>query len=84
MPRKSKTKDIPQHLLHHKEALKAISWCFKRYIKAYPVPCGTQYHIIVEDGLKRFKSPKTYNKDEWSDVIWGIYLHYYRKNANSL
>jgi len=79
MPKKQQ-KPTPKYLLDHKKALKAVSWAFRSDLRAYPVPSGSEYHILIESGLERIKSPQTYKKEELSDVIFGIYLHYYDKH----
>jgi len=74
---KRKIKHIPLHLQDTDKARKAISWAFRSYLRAYPVPSGDMYHIIVDNGVKRLKSPQTYNKEELTEAIWNIYIKYY-------
>lgn len=35
------------------------------------------YHIEIDNGLKRIKSPQTYKKEELTDALWRIYIKYY-------
>lgn len=74
---KRKIKPIPLHLQDTDKARKAISWAFRSYLRAYPVPSGDLYHIIVDNGVKRLKSPQTYQKEELTDALWRIYIKYY-------
>jgi hypothetical protein len=81
---KGKIKHIPAYLKDNKKALKAISWAFRSYLRAYPVPSGSEYHIEVDNGLKRIKSPHTYKKQELTEKLWDIYLHYYDKHLEKV
>lgn len=76
---KRKIKHVPKYLQDNKKALKAISWAFRSDLRAYPVPSGSEYHIVIESGLKSIKSPNTYKKEELTEKLWDIYLHYYDK-----
>jgi hypothetical protein len=77
---KSKQKPTSAHLKDNKKALTAISWAFRNDLRAFPVPSGSEYHILVESGLKTLKSPQTYKKEELTEKLWDIYLHYYDKH----
>ena len=81
---KRKIKHVPRYLQESKKALKAISWAFRSDLRAYPVVSGTQYHIVIESGLKRIKSPQTYSKEELTEKLWDIYLHYYDKHLEKV
>lgn len=74
---KRKIKPIPLHLQDTDKARKAISWAFRSYLRAYPVPSGDLYHIVVDNGVKRLKSPQTYKREELTDALWRIYIKYY-------
>lgn len=78
-----KQKKTPKHLKDNRRALKAFSWCLRNDIKAYPVLVGTKYKITVENAGEVIISPNEYERDEWSNKIWEIYIHYYDKNAKS-
>ena len=69
-----------EDLNNHEQSLKAFSWCIRNDIRAYPVPSGGRYQIVVESGLETLISPQTYSKEEWATKIWEIYRHYYDKN----
>lgn len=84
MARKRKIIETPAYLKDNKKALKAISWAFKSYLRAYPVISKGQYHIVVDNGLKRIKSTKTYQKEELTAAIWDVYLHYYDKHLEKV
>ena len=75
--RKKRTVD---DLNNHKESLRAFSWCIRNDIRAYPVPSGIEYQIVIESGAETLISPQTYKKGEWYTKIWEIYRHYYNKN----
>ena len=53
---KRKIKPVPKYLQDNKKALKAISWAFRSDLRAYPIPSGSEYHIEIDNGLKRIKS----------------------------
>ena len=76
----TRKKRVTEDLNNHKESLRAFSWCIRSDIRAYPVPSGGRYQIVVESGLETLISPQTYSKEEWSAKIWEIYRHYYAKN----
>jgi len=38
-----------------------------------------QYFVEVDNNGNITRSPKTYNKKEWSDKVYEIYLYYYKK-----
>lgn len=79
MPKRT-IKPIPAYLRDNKKALKAISWAFRSDLRAYPMPCGSKYYIEIDNGLKRIKSPNTYNNEELTEKLWDIYIHYYDKH----
>ena len=79
MARKKKTK-VVKEIIDPKKLLTAISWCFRNDIRAYPVPSGGLYQIIIESGLEVIKSPKRYNDSEWHEKIWEIYWFYYNQS----
>lgn len=81
---KRKIKPIPAYLRDNKKALKAISWAFRSHLRAFPVPSGSEYHIVIENGLKTLKSPQTYKKEELTEKLWDIYLHYYDKHLQKV
>ena len=81
---KRKIKHIPLHLQDTDKARKAISWAFRSDLRAYPVPSGSEYHIEIDNGLKRIKSPNTYKKQELTEKLWDIYLHYYDKHLEKV
>lgn len=81
---KRKIKPIPKYLRDNKKALKAISWAFRNDLRVYPTPNGNEYHIVIESGLKRIKSPNTYKKEEITEKLWDIYLHYYDKHLEKV
>lgn len=83
MPKKQ-PKPIPAYLRDNKKALKAISWAFRNDLRAYPIVSGTEYHIMIESGLKRIKSPQTYKKEELTEKLWDIYIHYYDKHLEKV
>jgi len=83
MPKKQ-SKRIPAYLQDNKKALKAISWAFRSDLRAYPIVSGTEYHIMIESGLKRIKSPQTYKKEELTEKLWDIYIHYYDKHLEKV
>jgi hypothetical protein len=62
------------------EKYDAISWCIKNGIKVYAVPMNAKnYFVEVDNNGNITRSPKTYNKKEWSDKVYDIYLYYYKK-----
>ena len=81
---KRKIKHTPAYLIDNKKALKAISWAFKNYLRAYPVISKGEYHIVIDNGLKRIKSPQTYQKEDLTEKIWDVYLHYYDKHLQEV
>ena len=81
---KRKHKEVSPHLTDNKKALKAISWAFRSDLRAYPILSGTEYHIVIENGLKRIKSPNTYKKEELTNALWKVYLHYYDKHLKQV
>ena len=81
---KRKIKPVPKYLQDNKKALKAISWAFRSDLRAYPIPSGSEYHIEIDNGLKRIKSPHTYKKQELTEKLWDIYLHYYDKHLEKV
>ena len=81
---KRKIKHVPKYLQDNKKALKAISWAFRSDLRAYPVPSGSEYHIEIDNGLKRIKSSHTYKKQELTEKLWDIYLHYYDKHLQKV
>jgi len=83
MPKKL-PKPIPAYLKDNKKALKAISWAFRSDLRAYPVLSGTEYHIVIESGLKRIKSPNTYTKAQLTEKLWDVYIHYYDKHLEKV
>ena len=83
MPKKT-AKPIPAYLRDNKKALKAISWAFRSDLRAYPVPSGNEYHIVIESGLKTLKSPQTYKKEELAEKLWDVYIHYYDKHLEKV
>jgi hypothetical protein len=64
-------------LNNHPESLKAFSWCMERNIRIYPIPSASQFKIVIDNGASKIVSPKLYDKDEWSEKIWGLYRHFY-------
>jgi hypothetical protein len=81
---KRKIKHVPKYLQDNKKALKAISWAFRSDLRAYPVPSGNEYHIVIENGLKRIKSPYTYKNVELTEKLWDIYIYYYDKHLEKV
>ena len=72
---KRKIKPVPKYLQDNKKALKAISWAFRSDLRAYPIPSGSEYHIEIDNGLKRIKSPHTYRKQELTEKLWDCLLY---------
>jgi hypothetical protein len=81
---KRKIKPIPMYLQDTDKARKAISWAFRSFLRAYPEVNGDEYHIIVDNGLKRIKSPQTYKKEELTEKLWDVYLTYYDRHIKEV
>jgi len=81
---KRKHKEVSPHLTDNEKAIKAISWAIRNDLRVYPVPSGHMYHIEIDNGLKRIKSPQTYKKEELTDALWKVYLHYYDKHLKQV
>jgi len=70
--------------VHHENYLAAMSFCFRRNIKIYPVPKNQkEYYIEVNNNGKLIRSPKTYKLKDWSNKIMELYVHYYNKLSPS-
>jgi len=65
-------------------SINAIGFCVERNIKVYAVPKNDkEYYVEVNDNGNIIRSPVTYGKKEWSEKIYELYVHYYKKyNAN--
>lgn len=65
-------------------SVNAIGFCLDKGIKVYCVPKSqTEFYIEVDNNGNITRSPDTYGPKEWSEKIYEIYVHYYKKlNAN--
>jgi hypothetical protein len=81
---KRKIKPIPMYLQDTDKARKAISWAFRSFLRAYPKVSGDEYYIIVDNSLKRIKSPQTYKKEELTEKLWDVYLTYYDRHIKEV
>ena len=65
-------------------SINAIGFCVNKGIKVYAVPKNDkEYWVEVNNNGNITRSPVTYSKKEWSEKIYELYVHYYKKyNAN--
>ena len=61
-------------------SINAIAFCVDKGIKIYAVPKNDkEYYVEVNDNDEIIRSPVTYGKKEWSEKIYELYVHYYKK-----
>ena len=61
-------------------SINAIAFCVDKGIKVYAVPKNDkEYYVEVNDNGQIIRSPVTYGKKEWSEKIYELYVHYYKK-----
>lgn len=61
-------------------SLNAIAFCVDKGIKVYAVPkTDKEYYVEVNNNGNITRSPVTYDKKEWSEKIYELYVHYYKK-----
>ena len=61
-------------------SINAIAFCVDKGIKVYAVPKNDkEYWVEVNDNDEITRSPVTYGKKEWSEKIYELYVHYYKK-----
>ena len=61
-------------------SINAIGFCVDKGIKVYAVPKNDkEYWVEVNNNGNITRSPVTYGKKEWSEKIYEIYVHYYKK-----
>ena len=61
-------------------SINAIAFCVDKGIKVYAVPkTDKEYYVEVNDNGQIIRSPVTYGKKEWSEKIYELYVHYYKK-----
>ena len=61
-------------------SINAIAFCVEKGIKVYAVPKNDkEYYVEVNDNGQIIRSPVTYGKKEWSEKIYELYVHYYKK-----
>ena len=66
-------------------SINAIAFCVDKGIKIYAVPKNDkEYYVEVNDNDEIIRSPVTYGKKEWSEKIYELYVHYYKKYNSSV
>jgi len=61
-------------------SINAIGFCVDKGIKVYAVPKNDkEYWVEVNNNGNITRSPVTYGKKEWSEKIYELYVHYYKK-----
>tara|TARA_X000000950_G_C13647164_1_gene550110 strand:+ start:277 stop:534 length:258 start_codon:yes stop_codon:yes gene_type:complete len=61
-------------------SINAIAFCVDKGIKVYAVPKNDkEYYVEVNNNGNITRSPVTYGKKEWSEKIYELYVHYYKK-----